>query len=97
MSVRQTDIAKAVGMDVSSVNKILNRRPGPVFREETIRRVFEVARQMGYNFDRMIKGNMESILREVFPANLTAAQLAILRGLPLKRVKEIQKTIYRSA
>ena len=31
MAVTQLEIARRVGLDVSSVNKILNRRPGPVF------------------------------------------------------------------
>ena len=34
--VTQVEIAHRVGLDVSSVNKILNRRSGPVFRKETI-------------------------------------------------------------
>ena len=40
--VTQQDIAKTVGLDVSSVNKILNRVPGPVFRRETIKAVFQI-------------------------------------------------------
>ncbi len=35
--VTQVEIARRVGLDVSSVNKILNRRTGPVFRKATIR------------------------------------------------------------
>ena len=51
--VTQVEIARHVGLDVSSVNKILNRRPGPVFRKKTIGRVFKVARQLGFNFGRL--------------------------------------------
>ncbi len=51
--VTQVEIARRVGLDVSSVNKILNRRSGPVFRKETIRKVFKVARDLGYDFNRI--------------------------------------------
>ena len=51
--VTQVEIAHRVGLDVSSVNKILNRRQGPVFRKETIRKVFKIAKDMGYDFGRL--------------------------------------------
>jgi len=51
--VTQKQIAQRVGLDVSSVNKILNRRKGPIFKKETIRKVFKVARELGYDFDRL--------------------------------------------
>lgn len=51
--VTQVEIARRVGLDVSSVNKILNRRPGPVFRKDTIKKVFKVARELGYDFSRL--------------------------------------------
>jgi len=53
LMVTQVEIARRVGLDVSSVNKILNRRPGPVFRKETIRKVFKAAREMGYDFSKL--------------------------------------------
>jgi transcriptional regulator with XRE-family HTH domain len=53
MGVTQLDIARRVGLDVSSVNKILNRRPGPVFRKDTIKQVFKIARELGYDFGRL--------------------------------------------
>src|SRR5579872_411585 len=51
--VTQVEIARRVGLDVSSVNKILNKRQGPHFRKETIRKVFKVARQLGFDFGRL--------------------------------------------
>lgn len=51
--VTQVEIARRVGLDVSSVNKILNRRQGPVFRRETIKKVFKFAREMGYDFNKL--------------------------------------------
>jgi transcriptional regulator with XRE-family HTH domain len=51
--VTQSQIARRVGLDVSSVNKILNKRPGPVFRKETIKKVFKVARDLGFDFSKL--------------------------------------------
>lgn len=59
--VTQVEIARRVGLDVSSVNKILNQAAGPVFRKETIERVFRVAKRLGYNLNRVSK---HSLLRE---------------------------------
>ncbi|HEV3026920.1 MAG TPA: hypothetical protein VG457_05065 [Planctomycetota bacterium] len=51
--VTQVQIARKVGLDVSSVNKILNKREGPRFRKDTIRKVFKVARELGFDFGRL--------------------------------------------
>ena len=51
--ITQVDIARKVGLDVSSVNKILNPRAGPVFRKETIRKVFKIAKDLGYDFNKI--------------------------------------------
>ncbi|HLF94779.1 MAG TPA: PilZ domain-containing protein [Planctomycetota bacterium] len=51
--VTQVEIARRVGLDVSSVNKILNRRQGPVFRKDTIKKVFRIAKELGYDFGRL--------------------------------------------
>ncbi len=51
--ITQKAIAQRTGLDISSVNKILNCRQGPVFRKKTIRKVFKVAREMGYDFNRI--------------------------------------------
>ncbi len=49
----QVEIARRVGLDVSSVNKILNRRKGPVFKKEPTKQVFKVAKELGYDFGRL--------------------------------------------
>ncbi len=48
MAVTQVQIARHVGLDVSSVNKILNKREGPVFKKTTVSRVFTIARELGF-------------------------------------------------
>jgi transcriptional regulator with XRE-family HTH domain len=53
MGVTQLQIAQRIGIDVSTVNKILNRRKGPVFKKDTIKRVFKAARELGYDLDRL--------------------------------------------
>ena len=51
--VTQVELARTLGLDVSTVNKILNRRPGFRFRKETIRQVFHMAKRLGYDFNRI--------------------------------------------
>jgi hypothetical protein len=53
MTATQVEIARQVGLDVSSVNKILNRRAGAVFKQATVDKVFRVAKRLGYRFDRL--------------------------------------------
>jgi len=70
MSVTQLDIARRVNLDVSSVNKILNRRPGPVFKKDTIRQVFKVARELGYDFGRLKYHHKRGSTRKSIPIPL---------------------------
>jgi transcriptional regulator with XRE-family HTH domain len=51
--VTQMEIARRAGIDISSVNKILNRKEGAVFKKETVRRVFKIARELGYDLERL--------------------------------------------
>ncbi len=51
--VTQLEIARRAGTDASTVSKILNRKPGNVFKKETIRRVFKIARELGYDVDQL--------------------------------------------
>jgi transcriptional regulator with XRE-family HTH domain len=51
--ITQVEIARRAGLDVSSVNKILNRRKGPIFKKETIKQVFKLAKDLGYDFGRL--------------------------------------------
>jgi hypothetical protein len=52
LRVTQSDIAKRVGLDVSSVNKILNRKTDSVFNERTIQDVLRAAHELGYDLRR---------------------------------------------
>src|SRR5882672_3654833 len=49
--VTQTQLARTLGIDVSTVNKILNRTPGYRFRNDTILRVFRMAKSLGFDVD----------------------------------------------
>lgn len=53
MATTQLDIARRVGIDVSSVNKILNKSPGPIFNKETIKEVFKVAKELRYDLQKL--------------------------------------------
>jgi hypothetical protein len=60
MAATQTEIARQVGLDVSSVNKILNRRSGAVFKQATVEKVFRVAKRLGFRFDRLKRTHRRS-------------------------------------
>lgn len=49
----QLRIARRAGVNVSTVNKILNKTEGAVFKEGTVRRVIKAARELGFNFAKL--------------------------------------------
>jgi len=51
--VSHEDIAKRLGLARSTVTKILNQLPSNRASAETVKRVFETAREMGYDFQRL--------------------------------------------
>lgn len=51
--ITQVEIARMLKVDVSTVNKILNRRPGTKFRPETVEKVFKLAKKNGYDFGKL--------------------------------------------
>lgn len=51
--VTQVEIARRCGLDVSSVNKILNQKKGSIFKRDTVRKVLKVARELGFDFGRL--------------------------------------------
>jgi DNA-binding LacI/PurR family transcriptional regulator len=89
MRVTQLQVARMVGLDVSSVNKILNRRKGPVFKKETVDRVFKVARQLGYDFGRETKGSLAGRVEA-----LEAALRMTVHHIPEPMAKEIKNMLY---
>ena len=62
--VTQAEIARLAGIDVSSVNKILNRVQGPIFSEETIRKVFQLADELGFSFEQLKHRNHRKVGRK---------------------------------
>jgi len=51
--VTQRDIALRAGIDVSSVNKSLRHSSGATFSRDTVRQVFQIARELGYDVGRL--------------------------------------------
>jgi hypothetical protein len=51
--VTQADVARRAGVDLSTVNRILNQRRAHKFRESTVRRVLEAARRLRFNLNRL--------------------------------------------
>lgn len=72
----QVEIARRCNLDVSSVNKILNRVDGPVFRKETVQKVFRIAREVGYDFNRATKGALAAALRDLRDASKRVLEAA---------------------
>ena len=92
----QKDIAAELGIDVSSVNKILSKNKGGKFKDETIARVFRTAKRMRYDFAKPSKGRLLEILRELFPESSGEGILAVQRGLPIEKVREIRALIEKA-
>ena len=96
--VTQQQIAETLGLDVSSVNKILNGVRGPKFRDKTIRRVFSTARLLGYSLtDRRGKGVLRATLEHLFQEDIANDILAASRGVTLTEVVRIKRMLYRTA
>lgn len=51
--VTQAEVARDAGVDLSTVNRILNRRSAHAFREQTVRKVLSAARRLGFRFGRL--------------------------------------------
>jgi DNA-binding LacI/PurR family transcriptional regulator len=49
----QQEIAEALGMDIEIVRNILNEVPGMSYDKETLDRVFQTARKMGYDLKKL--------------------------------------------
>lgn len=85
MRVIQADIAAVVGMDVSSVNKILNEVKGPVFKPSTIKRVKATAKRLGWTPRKTDVWNLKTVIgkiRNVYAVNASpSAKLERIRQL----------------
>jgi DNA-binding LacI/PurR family transcriptional regulator len=90
----QSEIAERVGVDISTVNKILNRVEGPVFRQETIKQVFSMAKKLKYDFSRASKGELRRTLCDLFPKGSSTAGLVVLRGCSGEEVDRIRRMLY---
>lgn len=51
--VTQVEIARRLGLDVSSVNKILHGVPGLKWKDETVKSVFDCARELNYDLEKI--------------------------------------------
>jgi transcriptional regulator with XRE-family HTH domain len=94
--VTQVEIAEACSLDVSTVNKILNAKRGPVFHKSTIQRVFQIAKEMGYRLPDTSKYRLIGILEEIFPSDVDLETLSKRRSLPPKYIEEVQRLIARA-
>lgn len=93
--VTQSQIARRLGLDNSTCNKILNGAVGMTFSEDTKRRVFEMADKLGYDYSRPHKGNLSTTLKALFPETVEDVVLAEARGISVEKVREIKSLIYK--
>lgn len=93
--VTQVEIARIVGLDVSSVNKIMNRVYGPSFRKETIALVFKTAKKLGYPASRPNKWFFVDVVAEIFTQDISDTFLAAATGLTPDRVVDIRQMLKR--
>ena len=94
--VTQVEIARIAGLDVSSVNKILNRVNGPVFKKETVARVFRIAKKLGYPTRRPNKWFYVDVVSDIFTQDVKNEFLAAATGLTVERVVEIRTMLKRT-
>src|SRR5262245_38604901 len=73
MAATQMEIARQVGLDISSVNKILNRRAGAVFKPATVEQVFRVAKRLGFRCDHLKRTHRRSHERREVQISATLA------------------------
>lgn len=93
--VTQVDVARELGLDVSTCNKILNRVHGPVFKKETIRAVFATAKRLGYRNDgRRTKGVLLGLLQELIPKDGDEVLTSYLRGVDVAFVRRVRRLLY---
>lgn len=96
MGATQLEIARRCGVDVSSVNKILGRKRGPKFHEDTVYKVFETARALGYDFSRPSKSNLVAFMREMLPDDLSDSAIAKRRRLSISKVRRFRELLRRA-
>ena len=61
--VTQEDIALACGIDQGSVSRILNKDTRDSFAEETVQKVFKIARELGYLHPALVTSNRRESAR----------------------------------
>ncbi len=71
--VTQEDIARACRIDQGSVSRILNKDTRDSFAEDTVKKVFKVARELGYLHPALVTSNRRSSQRRKagMPAKVT--------------------------
>lgn len=96
--VTQAEVAKKVGLDVSTVNKILNRVPGPSFAEATVKRVFKAAREMGWRLKWTGKYQLKDLVQQLSGALKEALPLIeASRHMSVERIEKLKELLKRAS
>lgn len=75
--ITQGDVARKIGIDQGSVSRILNRDTRDSFSEDTVKKVFKIAREMGYLHPALLTTNRRMSARR---RTLLKAHLRIIVG-----------------
>ena len=90
----QEEIARYVGVNISTVSKILNGKTAP-YREETVRKVRRAAKHLGYDPKNLLRNRKPPPRRiekrKSKSARPTQEEIARLTGLDLSTVNKILK------
>ncbi len=62
--ITQEDIARACKIDQGSVSRILNKDTRDSFAEDTVRKVFKIARELGYLHPALVTTNRRESIRK---------------------------------
>ena len=73
--VTTRDIAEVLGVSQSTVSMILSNRPDVSFSEDTIQKVRETARKMGYKKSPAKEKNKAKILSDTIHIKLTGEEI----------------------
>ena len=90
--VTSTDIARAAGVSQATVSMVLNRKYNVSFSKETVRKVEEAAKELGYVLPKrkMRKESRREKLLVVFCSNLTNPYyVMLLQGIELRAKEQV--------
>ncbi len=63
--VTLTDVSRAVGLEVVQLREIFSEKPGASYPKDLLDKVYDIARQMGYDFRKLKIGKRMNLRKEI--------------------------------